>query len=406
MRMAGYFVNLDKFKCCGCRACEQACPASCIHMFEDEEGFLYPEKVREICNNCGICEKVCPFISKEELDLKYESSEQHAYLAIHKDENTILKSASGGAFSAIVETFCIDNFAVFGSEMDDNLLVKHSYAETIHGTHKYRRSKYVQSNIGETFKEAEHFLIQGKNVLFTGTPCQIAGLLLYLKKNYDNLFCVDIICNGVPSQKIFNLYKDYLEQKYNGNITEFSFRHKTYSLFHGYNSKNIKAIIGKKIIVKNSQNDIYLKAYHSGLFNRPSCYQCKYANPNRISDITIGDFWRVEELYPDKEAHKGISIMIANTAKGRTLVSKMQNLMMMEEIDKELVIKRNGRLNNPSTIHPKREEFFNLLKYQQIDGVVDRCIPRATIARVIWNKAIPKKVKSIIIKILRGLVQR
>jgi coenzyme F420-reducing hydrogenase beta subunit len=169
-------------------------------MLEDGEGFYYPVKNEDLCVHCNLCKEVSPNAYKDLLLKPDETFNSKAYMAIHKDENTLFQSASGGAFSALVNAFCKNDFVVFGVEFDENLNAIHSYTKTIQGTEKYRKSKYIQSNINDSYKKAEKFLKEGKKVLFTGTPCQIAGLRLYLRRNYDNMFCVDIICRGLPSQ--------------------------------------------------------------------------------------------------------------------------------------------------------------------------------------------------------------
>lgn len=218
-----YLETKNRSYCCGCRACEQICPKSCIIMNDDEEGFYYPIKDEELCINCNLCKSVCPNVNKDKLseDNGDFSFYPKAYMVIHKDESTLDNSSSGGAFSTIVETYCNENFIVFGVELDENLNAIHSYTETIAGIEKYRKSKYVQSDIGDSYKKAEEFLKVGKKVLFTGTPCQIAGLRLYLKREYDNLLCVDIVCHGVPSQKVFNYYLNYMQKKYKGVIKSY-----------------------------------------------------------------------------------------------------------------------------------------------------------------------------------------
>lgn len=368
-------------------------------MIEDEEGFGYPLKNESLCIQCDLCKKACPIVNRDEISNADNKSK--AYMAINRDETVLDKSASGGVFSAIVESYCKDNFVVFGVEFDEKLHAIHSYSETIEGTDKYRKSKYIQSNINDSYKKVERFLREGKSVLFTGTPCQIAGLRLFLRKDYDNLFCADLVCHGVPSQKVFNDYKDYLQKKYEGEICSFTFRHKTHTNSKDWNSRNIKAVINDKTIVMNSQEDVYLKGYHSGLFYRPACYECKYANPNRVSDVTMADFWGVEKLYPNENVHKGVSVLLANTAKGQLLVQKMHKQMKLDKVDINYVIESNAQLNRPAKMHPKRDKFYQLLKTKPFDEAIDLCIPRPSLVRRIASKILPQGIKEVIVKILR-----
>lgn len=398
-----YLESNNKADCCGCRGCEQICPTNCISMREDEEGFKYPVKFEASCIHCELCKKVCPNVNKDNITKSDEYDvDSEAYLAVQHDEAILDKSASGGVFSAIVDAFCEENSAVFGVEFDDNLNVIHSYIEGTKDINKYRKSKYVQSDIRHTYEEAEKLLKQGKKVLFTGTPCQIGGLKLYLRKEYHNLFCADLVCHGVPSQMIFDKYIECLQAKYKGKVSSYGFRHKTYTAKNGWNSKNIKVNIGKKIIVKNSQEDTYLRGYHSELFYRPSCYKCKYANPERVSDITMADFWGVEKIFPEEQLHKGVSVFLVNTKKGHELVDKLAKTMRIEPVEKEFVIRSIGQLNKAATLHPKRELFFRVLETQDFDKAIEQSIPnpKPSLIKRILSKIFPNKVKVLIRKII------
>lgn len=187
--------------CCGCAACAQRCPKQCISMKEDAEGFLYPTVDTEVCIDCGLCEKVCP-----ELNSGRERQPQKVYAAINKDEKIRLGSSSGGVFTALAEQTIDEGGVVFGARFDENWEVVHAYTETKEGLTAFRGSKYVQSRIGNAYKDAERFLRNGRKVLFTGTPCLVMGLKLYLGRDYDNLLTVDFLCHGVPSPKAWRLY--------------------------------------------------------------------------------------------------------------------------------------------------------------------------------------------------------
>lgn len=191
----------SKEMCCGCAACEQRCPKSCIVMREDEEGFLYPQTDMSKCIDCGLCEKVCPVLNQGE-----KRKPLYVYAAKNKNPQIQLYSSSGGVFTHIAEQIIQNNGVVFGARFDENWAVKHDYTETLEGLAAMRGSKYVQSRIGSTYQQAKDFLEAGRLVLFSGTPCQIRGLKLFLAKEYENLLTVDLVCHGVPSPEIWRQY--------------------------------------------------------------------------------------------------------------------------------------------------------------------------------------------------------
>lgn len=191
----------DKKLCCGCNACVQRCPKQCISVQKDEEGFLYPIVDLSICIDCGLCEKVCLVLNQGS-----ERNPIEVFAAVNKDDSIRMQSSSGGIFTALAEQIIQEKGVVFGARFDEKWEVKHDYTETIEGLKAFRGSKYVQSRIGDTFSKAEFFLKAGRKVMFTGTPCQIAGLRLFLRKEYENLLAVDIICHGVPSPLVWRKY--------------------------------------------------------------------------------------------------------------------------------------------------------------------------------------------------------
>lgn len=395
-----YLDSKNEEMCCGCQACEQVCPTDCISMIEDKKGFTYPFKNEEKCIECGLCEKVCPFVQKKKIDINFNGLPK-AYYAANKNVDTLMASASGGVFTSVIDTYCKEDFAIFGVQFDDRFKVIHSYSESIEDARKYRKSKYVQSHINNSFKQAETFLKEGKKVLFTGTPCQIAGLRLFLRKDYENLFCLDLVCHGVPSQNNFDKYMKYIEEKYKGKITDFTFRHKVLNKNGKWNSKNIKIKVNNKDIVHKPNEDLYLKGFHGELFYRPSCYNCQYANPERISDITMADFWGVEKLYPEDDVHKGISVILVNTPKGQEVLKELTETMSLKEVDLDFVIESNAQLNRPAKKHPKYEEFFKHINNERFDEAVNKCIPKPPLTKRIASRILPNEVKKSIKKIIK-----
>ena len=295
-------INIeDKKQCCGCSACVQRCPKQCIVMKEDEEGFLYPVADKDVCIDCNLCEQVCPVLRQRE-----EREPLDVYAAFNKNEEVRMQSSSGGVFTALAESIIKEGGVVFGARFNEDWEVVHDYVETVEGLSAFRGSKYVQSRIGCTFSQAEQFLKQGRKVLFSGTPCQIAGLKLFLRKEYENLLSVDFICHGVPSPRVWNDYKAYVEQKYHGKIEKIDFRNK--ERFGWSDHWETVTINGKE-----HDSQVYMKMFYEHTFLREACYVCPYKNLQRIS---IADAWGVETANPEFDDNRGVSLVLINTQKG------------------------------------------------------------------------------------------
>lgn len=317
----------EKKNCCGCNACVQVCPKQCISMKEDREGFLYPEVNQDICVDCHLCERVCPVLNqgKERKPLK-------VYAAKNKDEEIRRQSSSGGIFTLLAEQVIDEGGVVFGARFNENWEVVHSYTETKDGLAAFRGSKYVQSRIGDNYKKAESFLKSGRKVLFSGTPCQIAGLKLYLRKEYENLQTVDFICHGVPSPGVWREYlKEEIARQCDGKnsvlshpiekekirIKHISFRNKklgwkkysfalTLSVPDGHGAEN--TVLLSEPLNKN----LFLRGFLADLYLRPSCYACPAKCLKSGSDVTIGDFWGIERVMPEMDDDKGVSVVMVN----------------------------------------------------------------------------------------------
>jgi len=379
---------IDKEKCSGCQVCKQICPNNAIDMLEDKEGFLYPVK-NERCIECGLCNKICPMVNEiKNNNLK----QQEVFTSNHKNDTVVEKSASGGAFSAIVQAFCDNNYVIFGAKYNENNEVEHDYIENIKDIDIFRKSKYVQSDVKDSYSQAKKFLEQGKKVLFSGTPCQIAALKNYLRKEYDDLLCVDIICHGVPSPKVFRNYLEFWENKYNSKVTKIEFRKKMHKK-EKWNSRNIllKFENGKEII-KDNENDLYLRAFYAKMIYRKSCSTCKFANQIRYSDITIGDSWGIEKIYPDIDVHKGESVIIVNTDKGKGILNKIKEYMNIRDLTIDFVIKENKQFREPTELNPKRDEFFANLDNTRFDKLVNKYV------RINIKTKVKKVLKKIIFR--------
>ena len=307
-------VLKSKYDCCGCEACAQRCAHKAISMIRDEEGFLYPKIDKQICTECGLCEKVCPIINQSESKTPIAT-----FAAKNKNEAIRLNSSSGGIFTLLATKIINNGGVVFGAKFDEQWNVVHDYAETIENLAEFRGSKYIQSQIGKCYKIAEIFLKNGREVLFSGTPCQIAGLKKFLIKDYSNLICVDIICHGVPSPIVWQKYK--LQFGLNKN-SSFSFRDKSNSW------KRYEVVVlneEKEVIRETVGKNVYMKLFLSDLCLRPSCSNCPAKGGQSQSDLTIADFWGIQYIHPEFDDDKGYNLVLINSPKGLELFNSLDN---------------------------------------------------------------------------------
>lgn len=357
----------DKHKCCGCTACVNVCPKNCISMSADKEGFLYPVVDFVKCIDCGLCEQVCPVLRP----VKNET-EPLVYAAVNNDESVRLQSSSGGIFTLLAESVLDREGVVFGACFDQNWNVVHDYTETKEGLAKFRGSKYVQSHVGNCFIQVKTFLDSGREVLFSGTPCQVAGLKNYLHKPYSNLFTVDLVCHGVPSPEVWRRYlqeavcRVYGIKKKNlinldEYISDISFRAKD----KGWKKYNIKIIFrnGKVEMMPFSENS-YMNVFLSDLSLRPSCYACPTKLHHVQSDITLADFWGVNEIKPDIDDDKGCGLILINCEEKLDFLYKMNCQLLQQQLER--VVEYNPCIL--STVNePANRDFFWAVYYYKKD---------------------------------------
>lgn len=331
--------------CTGCQACENICPKQAISMKENEYGFLYPTIQQDKCINCNLCRNVCSNISRIQKN-KYIKT-----LALQsKDNYLIKKSSSGGMFVELAKFVLNKGGVVFGCAMErveEGFDVKHIYIEDEKDLYKLQGSKYVQSRIGNTIKEAKEFLDKGRFVLYSGTPCQIAGLKAYLKQDYENLLTVDLSCTGTPSLKIFNDYIKFLENQFRKKIIKFEFRNKEKM---GWRCGNALLTFenGKQKIIYN--NSSYLNLFINKNLQKESCQICKFSGLNRISDVTVADAWGIDIEYPELLKNKfnknnGISLVLFNTEQAEKFFDKIKNNFIKHKVDISKLLKYNNPLN-------------------------------------------------------------
>lgn len=297
----------EKKDCCGCHACMSVCPKRCIVMSSDEEGFLYPKVDTSVCIDCGLCEKVCPVLHQglARVPLK-------VYAARNRNERILQESSSGGVFTLLAEKIILHGGVVFGVKFDEAWNAVHAWADSLEGLAAFRGAKYVQSRVGNAYREAESFLKQGRRVLFSGTPCQIAGLKKFLRKEYDGLLTVDIVCHGVPSPLVWQQYLSSLHPA-EERITSISMRNKK----EGWKRYRMEIRAGDRFLYAGKAADnLYSQGYLADLFLRPSCHACPVRKGKSGSDITIGDFWGVQSCYPSFDDDKGTGLVLLHTQKG------------------------------------------------------------------------------------------
>ena len=358
------YLNNDKANCCGCGACVNICPKDAISMKTDEYGFAYPHIDEAVCVECKLCVTACNKVSQNQSEMPLK-----AFAACHRDKNIANKSSSGGVFSALAEHFLENGGAVCGCVFDDDLNAVHICTEKKDEFLKIRKSKYIQSDVGLVYREVKRRLNEGQLVLFTGTPCQVAALYAVLGKGYDNLTTMDLICHGVPSQLMFNQFIKYLEKKYKTKIVDFDFRSKKYGwprfTMEFTNSRGRAVNIGKT-------QEFYIPSFTGGNVIRESCLSCKYACPNRISDITIGDLWGYEKHNLTIDTIRGTSVFTINTPNGEKWLNVLENSLNLEEIDYKLAVERNHCLHEPTAKGEKRELYMQAIKNDTLEDVALR----------------------------------
>lgn len=360
----------DLQNCTGCAACTQVCKHGAISMQLDEEGFLRPLISQDLCVECGICVKTCPVNTQT---MKYEPIK--IFSGWSNDETTRLTSSSGGAFVEIAKIILAQKGVVFGVAMDCNMLARHIFIESEKDICKLQGSKYIQSIIGDAYKETKHFLQEGRKVLFSGTPCQVAGLRNFLHKDYENLYTVDLVCHGVPSPKVFKDYTHYIETVIKEPIKEIKFRCKKSSWIFfnmGVNPHVEKNGFTKYSYIGNYYSDPFIRAFLRDNILRPNCYQCQYTSLERVSDFTIGDWWGYKATTEkDKDFdRKGVSLILCNTEKA-VAVSLHLNMYLSEQT-KEEVLHTNLSLKRPFPMPETRDEFWREYRTKSFVDIVKR----------------------------------
>lgn len=320
----------DKKNCAGCTACAEICLKNCIQMKPDKEGFLYPHVEESQCIKCNACDMVCPIQNP----IAEKETPQKAYLVQHRDETVRLDSSAGGAFTAIATVILQKGGVVFGAAYDENFHVRHNYVETIDDLKKFRNSKYVQSELGDSFRLVKDFLQKGRWVCFSGTPCQIEGLSKFLRKPYEKLVLVDVVCHGIPSPLVWDKYLEYQKQFFQ-KPDNIRFRDK----FYGYKYSTMSIIQGgKNVYHAGSQLDPMLRAFFTDACDRPSCYECPFKKRYRVSDFTIWDCFSVYDFNKKLDDDKGTTRVLCHTRKAESMMQEVMKLAKCEEVPADKLV--------------------------------------------------------------------
>lgn len=368
----------DKKNCCGCSACVQRCPKQSIRLEEDTEGFLYPKVNEETCIKCGLCEKVCPILNQAD-----KLPVQEVLAVKNPDEEERMNSSSGGVFLPLARKVINKGGVVFGAVYDESWEVHNVYAEKIEDIYPMMGSKYLQSRIETAYRDAERFLKQGREVMFVGSPCQIAGLRTFLRnKEYPNLLAVDFLCHGVPSPGV---WRRYLAETYGG--------------YDAKKQSRLQATAGKNSVLSSDihYDNPFMRGFLSDIYLRPSCYECKCKNGVNHSDLTIGDYWAARVTDQDFDDDKGVGLVLVNTLKGKEYFDWLNMTVRKSDLDKANLC--NGGFNEHTHAHPKRALFFALI-YQgkTIKDAVDICLKISLSSRV-KNKT-KRLVKGVVKQVL------
>lgn len=355
-------TEISHDKCVGCTACVNACPKHCIEMKIDEEGFSYPSINLEQCINCGLCYKSCPSVS-----VKRQEKYPRALGMINRSKKIRKESSSGGVFYSLAHQIIASGGVVCGATIDEKMYVKHILIDDINRIDELTKSKYVQSDLGNCYSLIRENLGRGRKVLFVGTPCQVYGLHTFLSKDYEELFLVDLICHGVPSPQIWHEFVEDMERQRSSTCKKISFRDKTLEGWKNFGMK-IEFADCPEYIDTQKQNP-FMFGFLKGFIDRKCCYDCQFKGLNRYSDLTIGDFWSVDEHAKRFNDNIGTSLVYVNTIKGKTLIQAIRNEFYIRKIEEKKFLTLNIAYEKSSLSLENREKFYR--KYSRNKNAID-----------------------------------
>lgn len=378
----------DKIKCCGCTACANVCPNHCIEMNPDFEGFVYPVADVSKCVNCNLCKKVCPILN----GIKITSTMPVGIFMQNKDKDALKNSTSGGFFDVLCKYATDKGGYIVGVMYDEHFMTIHNIAETYEESFAFRGSKYAQSKLGDIFSKVKYLLDNSKLVVFSGTPCQVAGLKSFLRKEYEKLITVDLVCRSIPSPLLWQKYLDWQKKQYHSDIDSVNCRSKTYGYHSG--SLVIRFKNGKKYSGSN-RIDLYMKSFHRNVCSRPSCYECKFKTISRCSDFTMFDCWYPEKLTGgfEKDNDKGYTNVFIHTQRGTAIFDKVRDRIHYYSIEISEALNFTGEMMEKSIYKPaERDIFYKKLESDQFEKAINRFVS------VSWKDTFFEYFKSILAK--------
>ena len=383
--------------CTGCRACVSICPKKCIVMKEDREGFFFPMINITECMQCNLCDKVCPVLHMPKIN-----RETIAYAMKNCDENVRKRSTSGGIFFLLAEYVLDRGGIIWGAAYDSDFSVRHIAVVDRKELSLLQGAKYVQSLIGTSFQEVKRELQKGCIVLFSGTPCQCAGLKSFLGKEYENLITVDMVCHGVPSPKVWQAYIDYRSQKENAGKrpVKINMRSKASGWSHYGYSTEFDYGNSKISRIQNSR-DLFMKAFVGNICLRSSCSACIAKGVDRCTDFTLGDYWGIWNQHPELDDNKGTSVVFVHSQKGREILNQVRENTEYLEVDIKDAYRENGSMVYSSAMHAEREDFLKRVTAENFEEIISQYFPEHIEKRMGRLHSIIRKAKNAVNKICR-----
>lgn len=374
---------VEKKFCSGCTACINICPVDCISMEKGLDGFLYPKPDNLKCIKCKKCEHVCPQLKK----IRFQD-QQEFFAAYNLDLSVREKSTSGGIFYLIAKNFIERGGIVYGAAYMEDFDVSHICVESLDGLKRLQGAKYVQSTLGKIYTDVKKRLLEDRLVLFTGTPCQIAGLSSFLETEYDNLYTIDLVCHGVPSADTWHKYIKYRkdEDKQKEQAVDINMRSKQSGWSH-YNYSIVFHYKNEKSYIAKSADDPYMRAYVSNLIIRPACSNCRYKGSQRLSDLTLGDFWGIWSSHPEMDDNRGTSLIITNTEKGTRLLDILSGTCRIQHVDKEEAIKENPSFSIASSYNELSKEVLLRLNKESF-SIITAYLPECKLSNKLSLKEV------------------